>query len=129
MRRALLWCAAAALMLAGCGESSGPTAGDLVVSVNVATPARAVLLRIVGPAAVVSAPSGSALRVLSATVGDTTRAAVIAPAGATLGPGALVRLAVPDTRVASQYSVVAEQASGSSNQLVTFGGSLSVGRQ
>lgn len=120
MKRFSLGAVLAALTVAAaCGDESGPVAGDLVVSASTApTGARAVLLTVVGPVTAVAAPDGAPQRVFSSTTGDTTRIAVIAPSGLTLGTGPLVEIAVPDTRRSAQYTATAVQASNASHQLI-----------
>jgi hypothetical protein len=93
------------LAVAGCSSSEAPVAGEL--EVRLATPNsddRAVLLRLGGPQTAVTAPSGSSYRVLVAPLAaDTVRVLVIAPQGAHLVAGTLVRLRVPDVRQAGSY--------------------------
>ena len=90
----------------GCGGSEGPVAGEL--EVRLATPNsddRAVLFLLGGEQTAVTAPSGSNYRVLQAPFGlDTVRVLVIAPQGGHLAAGALVRVAVPDTRHVGAYT-------------------------
>jgi len=93
------------VLAAGCGGSEGPVAGEL--EVRLATPNtddRAVLFLLQGAQTAVTAPSGSNYRILKAPLGtDTLRVLVIAPQGGHLVAGALVRVAVPDTRQAASY--------------------------
>jgi hypothetical protein len=94
------------LALAGCSSTEAPVAG--VLEVRLASPNpddRAVLLRLAGKQSAVTAPSGSSYRVLAAPgLGDTVKLLVIAPQGAHLAAGALVRVTVPDVRQAGSYS-------------------------
>ena len=94
-------------LAAGCGGSEGPVAGEL--EVRLATPNtddRAVLFLLRGAQTAVTAPSGSNYRILKAPLGtDTLRVLVVAPQGGHLTAGALVRVAVPDTRQAASYVV------------------------
>jgi hypothetical protein len=93
----------------GCSSTEGPVAGELEVrltSPNVDD--RAVLFLLRGPQTAVTAPSGSGYRVLQSPLRiDTLRVLVIAPQGHQLTAGALLRVAVPDTRQAASYSAVA----------------------
>jgi hypothetical protein len=92
-------------LAAGCSSAEGPVAGEL--EVRLATPNtddRAVLFLLRGAQTAVTAPSGSNYRILKAPLGtDTLRVLVIAPQGGHLAAGALVRIAVPDTRQAASY--------------------------
>jgi hypothetical protein len=119
VKRTLIASVVACLAVA-CGKEAGPVAGDLDVTAT-ATPtaARAVLLRVVGTVTGAAAPAGSPYRVFATTTGDTTRIAVIAPAGVVISTGPVVTLTVPDTRRASAYTVTAVQASSPSYQLIT----------
>jgi hypothetical protein len=91
--------------IAGCSSSEGPVAGEL--EVRLTTPNgddRAILLRLGGKQSAVSAPTGSGYRVLVAPLlADTVRVVVMAPLGAHLAAGALVRLTVPDVRQVGAY--------------------------
>ena len=92
-------------LAAGCKSAEGPVAGEL--EVRLATPNsddRAVLFLLAGAQTAVTAPSGSNYRILKAPLGtDTLRVLVIAPQGGHLSAGALVRVAVSDTRQAASY--------------------------
>jgi hypothetical protein len=98
-----LFCGALA---AGCGGSEGPVAGELEVRLaSPNTDDRAVLFLLRGAQTAVTAPSGSNYRILKAPLGlDTLRVMVIAPQGGHLTAGALVRVAVPDTRQSASYT-------------------------
>lgn len=118
--RIALGALAVALLAAGCGESTGPTAGNLVVVLAGTTPARAVLFRLVGQQTSVTASGATNYRVFSTPLGgDTTRVAVIAAAGATLAPGPIVTIAVANTRIAGQYSAVVAEAAAPSYAPIT----------
>lgn len=90
----------------GCGGSEGPTAGELEVRLaSPNTDDRAVLFLLAGAQTAVTAPSGSNYRVLKSPFGtDTVKVLVLAPQGGHLTAGALVRVAVPDTRQAASYT-------------------------
>ncbi len=94
------------LVCAGCSSSEGPVAGEL--EVRLTTPNvddRAVLLRLAGRQSAVTAPAGSANRVLVAPgLGDTVRVLVLAPQGSHLAAGPLVRVMVPDVRQTGAYA-------------------------
>lgn len=111
--------AVAALAAGGCGTES-PTPGNLVVTLSGTGSARAMTFTVVGKVTAVSAPAGSAYRYFSfAAPGDSTRVAVIAPAGQTLAAGAILTLAVPDTRAAAQYRAVVADVAAATYQLVS----------
>jgi hypothetical protein len=113
--------AAVAVLAAACGDATGPRSGPLDVRVTGATPARAVVLRVVGPVAAVSAPPGSAVVVVAAAAGtDTTRLAVIAPRGSLLS-GVIARLTVPDVSATDRYGVQVLQAAGTAYALLPTG--------
>jgi hypothetical protein len=120
----------AAALAVACSDSTGPTAGELVVTLAGATPPRAVQFRLVGPAEAFVAPAGSGIIVYAATVaGDTQAVAVVAPTGSALAPGPIVRVLVPDIGQASRYKATVLQAAGSSYALVSATGySLTVTR-
>jgi len=128
--RALALVVLGGLAAAGCSGNEGPVAGELVV--QLASPNgddRAVLFRLGGAQSAVSAPSGSGYRVLVSpeAVGDTVRVLVIAPQGARLMAGSLVRVLVPDTRQVSAYSArVVDVASVSYAQRAAGGYVLTV---
>jgi hypothetical protein len=120
---------AGAVAAAGCSGSEGPVAGELEVRLTTPnTDDRAVLLRLAGRFDAVTAPSGSGYRVLSSPgLGDTVRVVVMAPQGFHLASGALLRVAVPDTRQVGAYTArVLDVATTAYTQRATTGYSLSV---
>ncbi len=129
VRLALLALLCGGAAAAGCSSSEGPVAGEL--ELRYTTPNlddRAILLRLAGKQTAVTAPSGSGYRILLAPgTGDTVRVLVIAPQGSHLVPGALARVAVPDTRQSGSYSAIPlDAASTSYVQRATSGYLLSV---
>lgn len=110
----------AAFAAAACSDSTPPPAGDVTLTATaVPAGARSVLLRVLGPATAASAPPGSGYRVFATPAGDTMRVAVIAPSGTSLAAGPLARLTVPNRQTATNYVVIAAQASNASNSLMT----------
>ena len=103
--RALAVALCCAALAAGCGSTEGPVAGELEVRLTTPnTDDRAVLFLLKGAQTAVTAATGSSYRILKAPFGtDTLRVLVIAPVGGHLAAGALVRIAVPDTRQAASY--------------------------
>ena len=97
-----LLCAVAA---AGCKSAEAPVAGELEVRLTTPnTDDRAVLFLLRGAQTAVTVPSGAAYRVLQSPAGtDSLRVLILAPLGGHLAAGALVRVAVPDTRQATSY--------------------------
>lgn len=94
--------------LAGCGDSSGPVAGELEIRlVSPNADDRAILFQVVGAQTGVTAAAGQ--RVFATSLpGDTTRIVVVAPAGGVLS-GAVARLRVTDTRRAGSYAATLTQ--------------------
>jgi hypothetical protein len=120
---------AGALAAAACSGNEGPVAGELEVRLTTPNPDdRAVLLRLAGLVDTVRAPAGSGYRVLASPgLGDTVRVVVMAPQGAHLSSGALLRVVVPDTRQAGAYSArLLDVASVTYRQRATTGYALSV---
>jgi hypothetical protein len=102
-----------ALLAAGCSDSSGPVAGDLLVSLAGAPPARAVSFRLVGPRTAVGAPSGASYLVYPARLqADTMDVVVVATQGATLSTGPIARVAVPDVRRVHAYVAIVVEVAG-----------------
>jgi hypothetical protein len=102
-----------ALLAAGCSDSSGPRAGDLVVSLAGAPQARAVSFRLVGARSLVGAPSGTSYLVYSSRLqSDTMDVIVVATQGATLATGPIARVAVPDVARVRAYSAVVVEVAG-----------------
>jgi len=127
-RRTLALALLAGLAAAGCGNE-GPVAGELEVRLaSPNTDDRAILFRLVGEQTSLSAPTGSGYRVFhGAPVGDTVRVVVMAPQSGHLPVGALVRVAVPDTRAVAAYRAVVQQvASTAYVQRPTAGYTLTV---
>ncbi len=106
------WALAALVLAAKCGEN-GPVPGDLVLQYGTAAAApRAMLVVVTGPQQGVtwSAPADAGYRVFATPLaGDTTRVAVVAPAGQTLAAGAIARLTVPDVNAVSSYRATTDQ--------------------
>lgn len=111
---------AAALGAGGCGDGTGPAAGDLVVRLTTQnTGARAILFRLAGAQSGVSAPSGTNYRVFTASLGgDTALVAVVAPSGSTLAPGALARVSVSDVGAFASYTATPTQVAGTSYAII-----------
>ena len=94
------------LLLAGCGGSTGPTAG--VLKVNLVTPYAddgGILLTISGGP--IDSVEALANRLYTYRVDANSLRVIIA---GELAPGTVALIRVPDTREASQYSAVVSQA-------------------
>ena len=118
-----------ALAAAGCSGTEGPVAGELEVRLTTPnTDDRAILVRLAGRVDAVTAPSGTGYRVLLAPgLADTVRVVVIAPQASHLASGALLRVAVPDTRQVGAYAArVLDVASVTYRQRATTGYALAV---
>jgi len=116
-RPALLLCVLIAVATTACPDDD--PGGDVVINAKaVPLGMRAVLLTVRGAATAAAAPAGSGNRVVASPAGDSLRIAVIAPVGATLAVGPLVRLTVPDRAAAASYVVSAVQASDVTNGLI-----------
>jgi len=109
---------AGALLLAGCPDSSGPVAGELVVSIE-GPAVRAAMLRVVGEqSAIALAPAVSAQLHVGVAGEDTAIVVLVAPRGSVLPSGDVFRLSVPDVNRLSAYSVTTLQAAGAGYQLL-----------
>jgi hypothetical protein len=120
----------AVTLAAGCGDSTGPTGGELVVTLTSTSTVRAVQFRLVGPAEGITAPPGSGFVVYAAaTAGDTMAVAIVAATGATLPSGPIARVQVPDVGQVTRYSAAVVQLAGPSYAILSPAGtSLKVGR-
>ncbi len=117
----------AAWAAAACSDKALPVVpGTLAIHSTAASHARAVVLRVTGPVTGVSAPAGAYTVYSDSLAGDTTMIMVVAPAGTTLGVGALAILTVPNVNTPGRYGVTVLQASGADNALLTGGGGLSL---
>jgi hypothetical protein len=106
---------------AGCAErptSDPPSPGplDVVLHTDVVG-ARAMLLEIRGPAAIATPQAAPGYIVHSRADGTTRHVAVFGE----LRPGALLTLAVPDTRRAEDYAVAAVETADAENRILPAG--------
>jgi hypothetical protein len=124
-RAAVIGVVVAAAALWSCG--SDDPSGDVVISADSVPPGtRAVLISVKGAATAAVAPAGTSWRVIASVPGDSLRVAVVAPAGATLTAGPLVRLSVPDRGAAARYIVSTVQAADTTYALIPPSVTLSV---
>ena len=98
-----------------CGESSGPVAGVLTVSLTTPNAGAdgAILFSVSGPQALTSVAAGPGLRVFSQPLSTSTRFAVTG----TLTNGAVVTIGVADTRNAAQYAATVQAVAAPAFQL------------
>lgn len=114
----LVFGAALGLVLAACGDTSGPPVprpGDLTLKLALpASDDRAMMVTISGPEAIGTVTSVSpGYTVFGRATGTTAKVAIFG----TLTSGAAVKFAVPDVNKASEYTGVVTEVAGPANEL------------